>query len=139
MKVRALPSPPPFALRLAAASFYIFMRMTLGGEGVKPEEKTRRNDGNANFPHSGKREKGTKWSKGASPDSVAYYVHLRAQKRRTMCLRNGQLRPRQQPVFNLEREGYAEVDSEFGGKVDDFALESLYFACFLDLFLVSNF
>lgn len=41
MKVRALPGPPPFALRLAAASFYIFMRMTLGGEGVKPEKKKR--------------------------------------------------------------------------------------------------
>ncbi len=91
------------------------MRMTLGGEGVNPEEKTGRNDGNANFPHSGKREKRTKWSKGASPDSVAYYVHLRAQKQRTMSLRNGQLPPRQQPVFNLERGGYSEVDGESRG------------------------
>lgn len=103
-----LPSPP-LGLRLAGASSPISITIETSSERVKPGPEKKGDEApecNANFlPGRGPREREQSAPGEARGTQRLYYVHLRAQKRWTMRLRNGQLRPCEPPAFSSQKRG----------------------------------
>lgn len=119
----SVPRPsPPLSDRLASAGFSrISMTKAAVGVRVKPEDEASKSSPNF-LPGGGVAEGGWGGEAGARVGEQRrpgeeqrlrlYYMHLRPEKPRTMCLRHGQLRTGLPPAFSAGGRGGRIVGGE---------------------------